>query len=260
MKEKILLVFLVSTNLFGVENELRGHIERIEYIHTNYYAGEFNFSITRSVKEFTHSLNQVERDVLLKYGQDSIQYNYLSLLVSLVLCDIAYMEDDIDEHNNLIIRIVKNYDSGFKASYNAADVFSDYFRALGELALNLISHDFSNFYSYVVNGKRFLQKALVMDSENFRVNIPLAIFYTARAGSKTFNNNLFAAHYLVAAEESPLNRRQQYLREIIKSSFLARINRRIEAMDCLNSAVKIFPNGYLASIAVEKLKKGKSFF
>ncbi|UGQ17630.1 hypothetical protein [Borrelia sp. RT1S] len=104
MNAKILLMFLASVGLFG--NELRVFIERIENIYTNYYAGNFTSSINKSVKEFTHSLKQVERDILLKYGQDSIQYNCLSLLISLVLCDIAYVEDDIDEHNNLIIRIV----------------------------------------------------------------------------------------------------------------------------------------------------------
>ena len=258
MRVKVLLIFLVSLNLFGFENELREYVERIEHIHTNYYAGNFKVSIAKSVEEFIHALNQIEKDILLKYGHDSIQYNYLNLLISLVLCDIAYVVDDIDEHDNLIIRIVKNYDVGCKFSFNE-DVFSDYFRALGELALNLISHDFSSFYSYVVNGKRFLQKALAMDGKNFRVNIPLAMFYTANATSKTFNNNLFAAHYLDKAEEIPLSSRQQYLREIIKSSFLARINRRVEAIDCLKTAVKIFPNGYLAAIAIEKLEKGTAF-
>ncbi|AYE36700.1 hypothetical protein DB313_04505 [Borrelia turcica IST7] len=259
MKVKILLIFLVSVNLFGFENELRKYVERIEYIHTNYYAGNFKVSIAKSVEGFIYSLNQVEKDILLNYEHDSIQYNYLNLLISLVLCDIAYVIDDIDEHDNLIIRIVKNYDIGFKFSFNKG-TFSDYFRVLGDLALNLISHDFSNFYSYVVNGKRFLQKALAMDGKNFRVNIPLAMFYTANATSKTFNNNLFAAHYLNRAEEIPLSSRQKYLREIIKSSFLARINRRVEAIDCLKSAVKIFPNSYLAAIAIEKLEKGKPFF
>ncbi|UGQ16581.1 MULTISPECIES: hypothetical protein [unclassified Borrelia] len=258
MNVKILLIFLASVvNLFGYE--LREYVDRIEDIHTNYYAGNFESSINKSVKGFINSLNQIEKDVLRKYGQHSIQYHYSNLLISLVLCDVAYVEDDSDERNSLITKIVNKYEVGFKASFNS-DVFSDYFRALGELALNLISHDSPNFYSYVANGKRFLQKALAMDNENLKVNIPLALFYTASSTSRTFNNNLFAAHYLSIAEEIPLNNRQQYLKKIVKSSFLARINRRVEAMDCLKSAIKIFPNGYLAAIAIEQLKKGKSFF
>ncbi|WP_445436405.1 hypothetical protein [Candidatus Borreliella tachyglossi] len=54
--------------------------------------------------------------------------------------------------------------------------------------------------------------------------------------------------------------RYNYLREIIKSSFLVRTNRRIEAVDCLRAAIRIFPGGYLAVVAIEKLKEGKSFF
>lgn len=61
--------------------------------------------------------------------------------------------------------MLNTYKYSVKASFNFHE-FSDYFRALGGLALNLIVHDYFNSYFYIVNGKRFLDKALMMDDQN----------------------------------------------------------------------------------------------
>ncbi|WP_445436404.1 hypothetical protein [Candidatus Borreliella tachyglossi] len=180
MRLKFVLIFLISVNLIALENDLSeysAYMERIEDVATRYYAGNFALGVTKTIKAFLGTLLKIKASVAERYRSDSIQYHYLSLLISLTLCDISWLVDDLDERQHLMTKIRNNYDAGFKASFSE-DVFSDYFRVLGELSLNLIVHDFSNLYSYVVNAKRFLEKALSMDKNNPRVNIPLALFYT----------------------------------------------------------------------------------
>lgn len=254
-----LLIFFISFNLFAFDDDVEKYIEKIEEIHTNYYSVELGIDFLNYAKILISSLSKIENNILFNYERSSLKFNYLNLLISLVFCDIAYLIDDVNEYKNLINKVLSTYKYSVKASFNFHE-FSDYFRALGELALNLITHDSSNSYFYIVDGKRFLDKALIMDSQNYKVNLPLAIFYTSGVTNKTFSRNLFALYYLNRAEEVFMNKRQRYLKEIVKSSFLIRINRRVEAIDCLQSACKIFPNGYLTEIAFEKLKKGKPFF
>ncbi|WP_420025784.1 hypothetical protein [Borreliella valaisiana] len=254
-----LLIFFISFNLFAFDNDVEKYIEKIEEIHTNYYSMGLKFDILNYSKILIFSLSKIENNILSNYEESSLKFNYLNLLISLVFCDIAYLIDDVDEYKNLINRVLNKYKYGVKVSFNFHE-FSDYFRALGELALNLIVHDSSNSYFYIVDGKRFLDRALMMDNQNYKVNLPLAIFYTSGVTNKTFSRNFFALYYLNRAEEVFVNKRQRYLKEIVKSSFLIRNNRRVEAIDCLQSACKIFPNGHLAGIAFEKLKKGKPFF
>ncbi|WP_418905479.1 hypothetical protein QIA31_06030 (plasmid) [Borreliella turdi] len=255
-----LFIFFISFSLFAFDNDIGKYIEKIEEIHTNYYSVELRGAVYNYAKILISSLSKIENNILSKYDRSSFKFNYLNLLISLVFCDIAYLIDDVNEYKNLINRVLLTYKHSIKASFNFLHEFSDYFRALGELALNLITHDSSNSYFYIVNGKRFLDKALIMDNQNYKVNLPLAMFYTSGVTNKTFSRNLFALYYFNRAEEVFMNKRQRYLKEIAKSSFFIRINRRVEAIDCLKSACKIFPNGYLTEIAFEKLKKGLPFF
>ncbi|WP_418905009.1 hypothetical protein [Borreliella lusitaniae] len=254
-----LLIFFISFNLFAFDNDVVKYMEKIEEIHTNYYSFGLRFDIFNYANILISSLSKIENNILSNYEKISLKFNYLNLLICLVFCDIAYLIDDVNEYRKLINKVLSVYRHSVKVSFNFND-FSDYFRALGELALNLIVHDSSNSYFYIVDGKRFLDKALILDNKNNKVNLPLAIFYTSGVTNKTFNRNLFALYYLNRAEEVFMNKRQKYLKEIVKSSFLTRINRRVEAIECLRSASKIFPNGHLAEIAFEKLKKGKPFF
>ncbi len=195
----------------------------------------------------------------MKYKEESIQYNYLNLLMSLVLCDVSYLINDPHKYSELIQKLIRNYNCASKLSLEK-NVPSDYFRALGELAINLIPHDGNRLYFYFVNAKRHLEEALKIDGNNVKVFIPLSIFYTVRVSNKDFYKILLAKSYIDKAEGINLGNRQKYLKELVKSSFLIRTNRRLEAIECLKKAKGIFPNGNMVVLAIEKLKEGNSFY
>ncbi|APR65430.1 hypothetical protein baBA2_000884 (plasmid) [Borrelia anserina] len=256
---KLLLIFLVKISLYSFEKDIKIYIDKIESIHTKYCSGNFEFDFFAPDKIFKNELQKIENDVLIKYKRESVQYNYLNLLMSLVLCDVSYLINDPYKYNDLIQKLISNYNYAFEISFKK-NIPSDYFRALGELAINLIPHDGSRLYSYFVNGKRHLEEALKRDGNNVRVFIPLSIFYTVRASNRDFYKVLLAKSYIDKAERVNLNDRQKYLLELVKSSFLIRINRRLEAAECLEKARAIFPNGNMAIFATEKLKKGNPFY
>lgn len=254
-----LFIFFISFNLFALDNDVEKYIEKIEEIYTNYYSVSLRPNVFNHLKTLIASLVKIENNILSNYAKSSLKFNYLNVFISLVFCDIAYLIDDFNEYKNLINKVLSTYKHNVKAPFNFYE-FYDYFRALGELALNLIAHDSSNSYFYIVDGKKCLDKALILDNQNYKINLPLAMFYTSGVTNKTFSRNLFALYYFNRAEEVFMNKKQRYLKEIAKSSFLIRINRRVEAIDCLKSACKVFPNGHLTEIAFEKLKKGLPFF
>ncbi|QMU99810.1 hypothetical protein F0310_05175 (plasmid) [Borrelia sp. A-FGy1] len=255
----LLLVFLVNISLYSFERDLKAFIDKIESVHTKYCSGNFEFNFFAPDKIFKNELQNIENDILMKYKKESIQYNYLNLLISLVLCDVSYLINDPYKYNDLIQKLIINYDRAFKISLEE-NATSDYFRALGELAINLIPHDRSRLYFYFVNAKRHLENALKIDDNNVKVFIPLSIFYTVRVSNRDFYKILMAKNYIDKAEGVNLNDRQKYLKELVKSSFLIRTNRRLEAIECLKIARAIFPNGNMAVLAIEKLKEGNPFY
>ncbi|WP_151060784.1 hypothetical protein [Borreliella turdi] len=256
---KLLLIFLANISLFSFEKDVKAYIDKIESIHTKYCSGNFEFDFFAPDKIFKNELKSIENNILLKYRRESVQYNYLNLLMSLVLCDVSYLINDPHKYNDLIKKLIQNYNYAFKISLKE-NVPSDYFRALGELAINLIPHNRNRLYSYFVNAKRHLEESLKADSNNVKVFIPLSILYTVRASNRDFYKILLAKSYIDKAESSNLDSRRKYLKELIKSSFLIRINRRLEAIECLKKARAIFPNGNMAVLAIEKLKEGNSFY
>ncbi|WP_025407120.1 hypothetical protein [Borrelia hermsii] len=256
---RLLLIFLVKISLYSFEKDIKIYIDKIESIHTKYCSGNFEFDFFSPDKIFKNELQNIENDVLMKYKRESIQYNYLNLLMSLVLCDVSYLINDPYKYNDLIQKLISNYNYAFKISLKG-NIPSDYFRALGELAINLIPHDRSKLYSYFVNGKRHLEEALKIDGNNVKVFIPLAIFYTVRASNRDFYKVLLAKSYIERAKGINLNDRQKYLKELVKSSFLIRTNRRLEAAECVEKAKSIFPNGNMTVVVTEKLRKGNSLY
>ncbi|AAC66120.1 hypothetical protein B1U23_05940 (plasmid) [Borreliella burgdorferi] len=257
---RALLIFLVNISLFSFEKEVKVYIDKIESVHTKYCSGNFEFDFFSPDKIFTNELQNIENVILMKYRRESIQYNYLNLLMSLVLCDVSYLINDPHKYNDLIQKLIRNYNCALKISLEDDNVPADYFRALGELAINLIPHNRKGLYSYFVNAKRHLETALKIDGDNVKAFIPLSILYTVRVSNRDFYKILFAKSYIDRAEDSNLNDRQKYLKELVKSSFLIRTNRRLEAIECLKKATAIFPNGNMAVLAIEKLKEGNSFY
>ncbi|WP_418456593.1 hypothetical protein [Borreliella lusitaniae] len=256
---RLLLIFLVSINLYSFEEDLKAYIDKIESIHTKYCSGNFEFDFFAPEQIFKNELQSIENNILMKYKRESVQYNYLNLLMSLVLCDVSYLINDPYKYNDLIQKLIRNYNFAFKISLKD-NVSSDYFRVLGELAINLIPHDRNRLYSYFVNAKRHLEESLKIDANNVKVFLPLSIFYTVRVSNKNFYKILLAKSYIDKAEGINLNDRQKYLKELVKSSFLIRTNRRLEAIECLKKARAIFPNGNMVVLAIEKLKEGNSFY
>ncbi|WP_330529201.1 hypothetical protein [Borreliella valaisiana] len=180
----------------------------------------------------------------MKYREESIQYNYLNLLMSLVLCDVSYLINDPHKYNELIQKLIRNYNCASKLSLEK-NVPSDYFRALEELAINLIPHYGNRLYFYFVNVKRHLEEALKIDGNNVKVFVPLSIFYTVRVSNKDFYKILLAKSYIDKSEGINLGNRQKYIKELVKSSFIICTNRRLEAIECLKKAKVIFPQwGY----------------
>ncbi|WP_215536075.1 hypothetical protein [Borreliella bavariensis] len=256
---RLCLFFLVSVGLYSFEKGIKEYVDKIESIHTKYCSGNFEFDFFAPDKIFKNELQSIENNILMKYREESIQYNYLNLLISLVLCDVSYLINDPHKYNELIQKLIRNYNCASKLSLEK-NVPSDYFRALGELAINLIPHDRNRLYFYFVNAKRHLEEALKTDGNNVKVFIPLSIFYTVRVSNKDFYKILLAKSYIDKAEGINLGNRQKYLKELVKSSFLIRTNRRLEAIECLKKAKAIFPNGNMVVLAIEKLKEGNSFY
>ncbi|WP_424632670.1 hypothetical protein [Borreliella lusitaniae] len=256
---RLLLIFLASISLYSFEEDLKVYIDQIENIHTKYFSGNFEFDFFAPDQIFKNELQSIENNILMKYKRESVQYNYLNLLMSLVLCDVSYLINDPSKYNDLIQKLIRNYNYAFKISLKE-NVSSDYFRVLGELAINLIPHDRNRLYSYFVNAKRHLEESLKIDANNVKVFLPLSIFYTVRVSNKNFYKILLAKSYIDKAEGINLNDRQKYLKELVKSSFLIRTNRRLEAIECLEKARAIFPNGNMVVLAIEKLKEGNSFY
>ncbi|WP_330529081.1 hypothetical protein [Borreliella valaisiana] len=259
MLRVVCLIFLVNVGLYSFEKGIEEYINKIESIHTKYCSGNFEFDFFAPDKIFRNELQSIENNILMKYRRESIQYNYLNLLMSLVLCDVSYLINDPHKYNELIQKLICNYNCASKVSLEK-NVPADYFRALGELAINLIPHDRNRLYFYFVNAKRHLEEALKIDVNNVKVFIPLSIFYTVRVSNRDFYKILLAKSYIDKAEGINLGNRQKYLKELVKSSFLIRTNRRLEAIECLKKAKAIFPNGNMVVLAIEKLKEGNSFY
>lgn len=91
---RALLIFLVNISLFSFEKEVKVYIDKIESVHTKYCSGNFEFDFFSPDKIFTNELQNIENVILMKYRRESIQYNYLNLLMSLVLCDVSYLIND----------------------------------------------------------------------------------------------------------------------------------------------------------------------
>ncbi|WP_420025408.1 hypothetical protein [Borreliella valaisiana] len=257
---RVCLIFLVNVGLYSFEKGIEEYIDKIESIHITYCSGNFEFDFFAPDKIFRNELQSVENNILMKYRRESIQYNYLNLLMSLVLCEVSYLiNDPPHKYNELIQKLICNYNCASKLSLEK-NFPADYFRALGELAINLIPHDRNRLYFYFVNAKRHLEEALKIDVNNVKVFIPLSIFYTVRVSNRDFYKILLAKSYIDKAEGINLGNRQKYLKELVKSSFLIRTNRRLEAIECLKKAKAIFPNGNMVVLAIEKLKEGNYFY
>lgn len=99
---RLCFIFLVSVGLYSFEKGIKEYIDKIESIHTKYCSGNFEFDFFVPDKIFKNELQSIENNILMKYREESIQYNYLNLLISLVLCDVSYLINDPHKYNKVI--------------------------------------------------------------------------------------------------------------------------------------------------------------
>ncbi|AWG43330.1 hypothetical protein CR532_04860 (plasmid) [Candidatus Borreliella tachyglossi] len=256
---KILTTLLFATNLFA-KPPLQTHSKAVEAVHTRYYSGEFEYNTQdQPIKKFMQALQTIENNISLDYSKNSVEYLYLKLLIALVMCDIAHLSTSKSESELIIAKVTQTYEHGTQIQASP-EVHPDYWRALGELALKLTIHDPLSAYFYTVNGKRYLDKALAIHPDNINLIIPFIIFHIKGVSNLTFNKIRITTNYLKIADQLPLNSRQNFIKEMAKSSLLVRTRKRLEGIAALKEALKIFPNSQLVPEAIEAIKQGNSFF